>query len=483
MLDQKVIEQSSESETDPSNDYFRLRSLLLGKDYENIIEERVSLSDTDRVANVISEAFKKRSRRDNSLAQHMSPIIESSIDASIKENPQRITNVIFPIIGPAVRKAVASAIADMVHSLNHLLQQSLSAKNLIWRFKAWRLGVPYGQYVFLKSVHYRVEQIFFIHKNTGILLQSSSAPGVTYQDPDLVSSMLTAISDFMTDSFDQQSDTLSVIQFSDLSLLIEPGPHCVVAFAVRGAVNEEVKLSLSELVEELQGQYRPVLESFEGDITQFDDSRKILKEHLREKVISKESQKPWLALTLISFGLGLIGYLSFTFWQEQNLVDSYIKALKREPGYQLVSHQFKDHVLTIDLLRSPQSKSLAEFQQPFTDSFSQKEINIKTNDKLAAISQPEHFLPLLQQKYQINFEIDNEKGGSVLVASGTIRQDVLQQLQTDPIVTNAFGNLNTQKLSLLVPLSEQKKAELEFNQLVDDINSRFYYFEVASDTL
>lgn len=484
MLDDEVVNQPNKQQFEESNnDYTRLRTLLLGKDYESIIKQRVSLSDTQRVADVISEAFELRTKNDNSLSRQLAPIIESSIDASIRENPKRIANIIFPIIGPAVRKAVARAVSDMIYSLNYLLQQSLSTKSLIWRYKAWRLGIPYGQYVFLKSIHYRVEQIFFIHKETGILLQSCSAPGVVYQDPDLVSSMLTAITDFMSDSFAQQSDELKVIQLSDLTLLIEPGPHCVVAFAVRGAAGKKVKLSLSELVEKLQGQYRPQLESFEGDITDFDDSHKKLREHLHEKVLTKEKQKPWYSLTLISMIFIFIGGFSYQLWQKHSLVGSFIQTLKQEQGYQLIEHQFANDKLVIDLLRSPQAKHFTEIKQDYETLFIEKGIELILHEKLAAIAQAEHFLPLLHQKYQVNFEVKDSQDGKSLIASGNIRQDLFEQLKVDPVILNSFAQLNTENLKLLASKSEMQSTREQIYQLIEEVNSSFFYFDLASDVL
>ena len=63
MLDDEVVNQPNKQQFEESNnDYTRLRSLLLGKDYESIIKQRVSLSDTQRVADVISEAFELRTQ-------------------------------------------------------------------------------------------------------------------------------------------------------------------------------------------------------------------------------------------------------------------------------------------------------------------------------------------------------------------------------------------------------------------------------------
>ncbi len=55
------------------------------------------------------------------------------------------------------------------------------------------------------TMHFRVEHIFLIHRKTGLLLAHSAAPEASAQDPQLVSSMLSAIQDFVRDSFSEEA--------------------------------------------------------------------------------------------------------------------------------------------------------------------------------------------------------------------------------------------------------------------------------------
>ena len=51
---------------------------------------------------------------------------------------------------------------------------------------------------------YRVEHVFLIHRHTGLLIANAASQDATSQDPQLVSSMLSAIQDFVRDSFAEQ---------------------------------------------------------------------------------------------------------------------------------------------------------------------------------------------------------------------------------------------------------------------------------------
>ena len=55
-------------------------------------------------------------------------------------------------------------------------------RSLKWRFEAWRTGRPFAEIVLLKTLVYRVDQVFLIHKETGLLLQHVVADEVRAKD-------------------------------------------------------------------------------------------------------------------------------------------------------------------------------------------------------------------------------------------------------------------------------------------------------------
>src|SRR5215831_14543780 len=138
---------------------------------------------------------------DSRFADALRPLVESALKRSVRDEPEFWAQTILPILAPAVRIAVASAIRDMVQTLNQLLENSLSARSWRWRAEAWRTGKSFAEIVMLRTLLYRVEQVLLVDRNSGLLLASVSAPGISTKDSDLVSSMLTAIQAFIHDSF------------------------------------------------------------------------------------------------------------------------------------------------------------------------------------------------------------------------------------------------------------------------------------------
>jgi len=479
MLEQESEPAVNENSANSLDEYQRLRSLMLGKDYEKVLKNRLEKENVERVSDVLTEAFKKRNSQDDSLAREMSPVIESAIDASIKRQPERITNVIYPIIGPAVRKAVASALTDLMQSLNYLLQNSLTARALIWRFKAWRLGVLYGQYALLQTIHYRVEQVFLIHRETGLLIQSAQADGINYQDPDLVSSMLTAITDFANDSFEQSTEGLEILQFGDLSLLIETGPHAVLAFAVRGTLHNEVKNLVSELTEQIHAQFAKELKNFEGDTIVFEPCHELLENALLKKEKIKTQSRPWLAIMAVTVVVMFVSYLVYKKFLIETGIQNTVDFVNQQQGYQVLSQTYDEQLLTLNVLKSP----LAVTTQQLTEQLPTSDFIVKIKQNLASLDSAELYVPFLAYKYQIDLSTSNQGGDLNLIASGETTIEQLNNLADDPIVKGYFNLVKSNTLKFKPNRSNVEINRKKLAELVAAINNRFYYFEVASSVL
>ncbi|NJN36331.1 MAG: hypothetical protein HC794_03820 [Nitrospiraceae bacterium] len=107
----------------------------------------------------------------------LTPYVENGFVASIRKSPRTIVDAIAPIIGPAIRQAIARALQSMTQSFNHSLDESLSIRGLRWRVEAWRTGKPFAEVVLLHRLQYRVEQVFLIHRETGLLLHHVATEG------------------------------------------------------------------------------------------------------------------------------------------------------------------------------------------------------------------------------------------------------------------------------------------------------------------
>ncbi|WP_163836048.1 OmpA family protein [Spartinivicinus ruber] len=477
-----AIKNSHNLEHTHEEDHQRLRSLVLGEELETFLNKKVKQDEIQHTAEILTEAFTIRNKMDSSLTEELSPILSKSIESSIKQNRLSFADVIYPVIGPAVRKAVANALSDMIYSLNQLLKKSLSARAIIWRFKAWFSGIPYSQFVILQNLQFRVEQVFLIHRETGLLIESCSAKDISSQDPDLISAMLTAITDFIKDSFNQvqntqNTDTLNSIQFGEWNLLIETGPYATIALAIRGNVHKDIKDRLQEICEAIHSEFSSQLKLYSGDNTFLEGCYPLLEDALIEKQKPVEKSYPWLAIVVLML-IGIITsysiYITYTNNKNmEHLIGEIIKKIQLEKGYQIISHQYNNNELNINLLKSPTSRPI---NQVISKNKTPK-LKINITDMNASIYDPQLFLPVLEHKYLIKFQSISTDNGIKLIAEGTLPEDQLKALAIDPMVKNLFSEFDTSQVKIQLPRNRLAELDTEFLALVEDINNINIYFE------
>jgi hypothetical protein len=337
----------------------QLRNMLLGPEQDklNALQQRFDDQKqfTEDVSRVLPESILLKGAKDNQLTKALMPTVEEALQISVQKNPRILTDAIFPIIGPAIRRAIANAIQNLLQSLNETLDSSFSIKGLQWRVEALSTGKSFSEIVLLRTLRYRVEQVFLIHRKTGLLLQNVVAEAVTSQDADMVSSMLTAIQDFVRDSFGVQAeDTLGTMQVGELTVWIEQGPEALIAGVIRGTAPEELRLLFQDALETIHFEQRSNLASFEGDSAPFEDSKPVLQMCLQQVQQRPQSKKPspllWLLPILVL--IGSVIWLFFALQQEQKWT-SYVEKLKTQPGLMLISSNKEHGKYTITGLRDP----------------------------------------------------------------------------------------------------------------------------------
>ena len=318
-----------------------LRELLLGAERRRLreLERRLDAAGLTReeLAELLPEAIALRAGRDRQLARALAPTVESAIGESVRRNPREIASAIFPVLGPAIRKAIAEALAGLVASINSTIEHSLSPRGLKWRLEAWRTGVPYAQIVLKHALVYRVEQVFLIHADTGLLLAHAWAPELPASDADLISGMLTAIRDFVADSFARERDAGGLRQFSvgELTIMVEHGPRALIAAVVRGQAPDTFLVKLQDTLEAIHLQFAGALAEFDGDAAAFAAARPLLEACLATVVATDRSPDgrrpmawiPWAAAALL-----IVGTLAWRTVRSEHRWSSAIARLQSQPG-------------------------------------------------------------------------------------------------------------------------------------------------------
>ena len=456
-----------------------LRKLLLGADYQQLLRLKQELENPNlfslSLSRVISEALAIRAQQDASIGQALGPTIEGAIDHSIKSNPKALADSLYPVMGPAIRKSIFETINGMLEGFNQAVEQSLSPRSIGWRIDAWRTGKSYSEIVFLKTLVYRVEQVFLIHKNTGLVLQHLQSNDVVSRDPELVSAMLTAIQDFITDSFETTGSELSTLQLGDLQILIEQGPSAVIAAAVRGNVTPKYRRRLSETLESCHEQYAQEFDDYQGDNSLFVKLPQLLQpclsslkhEEVDEVPVTKRKPIPWIAWLTVAAVFS--GWLYF--WYQSSLLQSswlqWVETVDQTPGLVVTESGFDGDRGYIKGLKDPlaQLPAADNSEITFADINYQWRPFVSSDDSI----QLQRLTKLLSPPDQLNLSLSETR----LNLQGIADVDWYESLLDAPLSLVGVTDVAAQSLSL----EESNQRDIE--HYLSDLATVSLHFDVG----
>ena len=369
---QSCAEPNGVSPLDPRLE--QLRTLLVGHEIEVLSRLSEVVEDPEQLAGAVGRVLPTAialASSDARLGQVLAPALEKATQSSIRSDPGTLVNILYPLIVPAIRKSIGETIDETFQSFNESLKHSLTWRGLRWRWEAWRTGTSFAEVVLKHTLVYQVEHVFLIHRHTGLLISHVAAEDAAGQDPQLVSSMLIAIQDFVRDSFSgAEHQGLDTVRLGELWLWSEPGPFATLVAVIRGnppeGLHEQLRSVLSRIHEE-----RPhALESFDGDSSSFAD----VEAHLSECAAlgqraprTAERGFPWLVALVGLVLLTLAGLGGFRWWQneraweheqqlqqaEQRLWDGYVARLRAQPGIVITEAGRRDDKFLVAGLRDP----------------------------------------------------------------------------------------------------------------------------------
>ncbi len=352
----------------PNEEMERLRSLLVGPDIARISQLEQSVADSkvtsERVAQVLPAAISKRTQSDSQLASALSPTIEKTLELSIERNPEKLAEALSPVMMPAIRKSISQQIKAMMQTLNQTLELGLSARGMRWRFESLRTGRPFAEVVMLRSMVFRVEQVFLVHRERAVLLAHEGVRDSTFDNADLVAAMLSAIQDFVKDSFGGQQDenVLSTLEFEDHIVWIERGPKMVLASVIRGSAPVQFRSTLQDTLNELHRTHREDLDSFSGDTAAFEASAPSLAQCCRHatKESSSRGFSPVLGIIVVAVLAG-IAFWIVSFWTHRARENELVRLLEDEPGIVVTGTERTGDGLKISGLRDPLASDPEQF--------------------------------------------------------------------------------------------------------------------------
>lgn len=221
-----------------------------------------------RLTPAISGMIKKsiRESRDE-MAEALGPVMGEAIRVQIRDSRQEMIDALYPIIGSTVQKAISEFARELQQNIDARLKSSFGVGDALKMFLARLRGVPPAQLALRQALPFEVRELFLVHRETGLLMAHSHPEQAQAADADLVSGMLTAIRDFVRDTYGQgdENQELDEIQYGSQRIILVTGAAAYLAVVITGVEPEGFRARLREFVSELHVRHGDALRAFDGD--------------------------------------------------------------------------------------------------------------------------------------------------------------------------------------------------------------------------
>ncbi|MFK8030803.1 MAG: hypothetical protein AB8G18_11235 [Gammaproteobacteria bacterium] len=401
------------------NDLEQIKEILFGNEKKALdtLVRRLDRpeSRTADVADVLPDAVTISYNTDDRLGKALSQPLEYTLSEAIRREPKKFADALFPVMGPAIRKAISEAIKSTLQMINMTIEQ----KSLANRYKAWRAGVPLAQYVFQKSVIYRVDEVYLVDPESGRLINYLYHPNIEVKDEDAVSAMLTAIQDFVRDSFSKGTGGgLDSVVIDEFTVLISQGPHAMLACVVRGAPPRELKVELNAANERVHLRHSQALVDFDGAAGSIPGLDIELEKLLRVKKTSSAADKPlvgWKTKLLLMLVVGGLAYWIANGFYVQSKMNELASLIRTAPGILTTEIQRSGHRgIQVEGLRDPLAVDPLELAKQAGIKMSDLDSRFQPFQSLEAAMIEKRAVAVLEPPSGVSLSLND----GVLVASG-----------------------------------------------------------------
>lgn len=332
-----------------------LRQLLVGAELEQLAALHDRVADPAKRTIDLAEALPGaiRTAKAKAMRDALEPVFEKAFSNSVRKNPKELADAIYPIIGPAIRTSIAAAIRDFAEALNQIVEKSVSIRSIKWRVESMITGKPFAEILMARSMLYSVEQVFLIHRKSGLLLQHVASQGSVLKDADMISGMLTAIQDFLSDSFTEGAQELETVDVGRFRLWMTYSSKVLMVGAVGGTAPTELRQVFRRALDQVEEQLSGEINSFkQDDVSVFEPAKPILDACLLGRSAPEKRGKARLWPYLAGVGAILLLLIALRV-VVQTRWNRYFDALREQPGIIVTDIQRNGPSYVVSGLKDP----------------------------------------------------------------------------------------------------------------------------------
>lgn len=371
-----------------------LRHILVGDNAEQLAELKERIEDIDQrtndVAEVLAPAIDAGVKQSDRLVKSLTRPVSMGLKQAIRNEPDEYAEILYPVMAPAIRRSISQAISSLMVTINQTMASATTAEGLGLRYRSWRTGIPYAQLTLRRSLLYRVEHVYLIERESGMLLAELSEPGSDALDSDAVSAMFSAIQSFVQDSFSHRDgDRLTDLQVGEYNVWVAHGPKLMLACVIDGVAPQSLKTELYNVLDGIRGEYATDIAGNSGDTGIFTGVEQrlqpLMQSQLKQDVdgdsdqIEEALSDPSGSVLSRLVMLGLLATLAYFIYgwiseiSQQQTVEHY---LRQTPGVAVTDTYWEDGVIVVEGLQDPDAE--IPFELLAAHNISQTQLDLRT---------------------------------------------------------------------------------------------------------
>ncbi|AVP97479.1 hypothetical protein C7S18_09850 [Ahniella affigens] len=338
----------------------RLKSILLGSEQARLAA--LESHQQDLPAQLPALIEQSQQQQPDALAKALATPVAEALGGAVQARRQQLVDALFPVIMPAIRRSITEYLRAVSSDLNRIFESSLTWRGLKWRLEARRLGVSYAAIALRHSLLYQVDHLFLIQRESGLILDRESAPGLAELDADAVAGMLTAIGDFVRDSVGEGQAELSSATVGEHLIWVLSGPKAKLAAWIQGVPPESLKTELAARLERVHADYGDQLGLDPAQLQAIPGLRDALTpadlKATRDVPANNRSMRPvlWLGAGLLLLLLLILGWL----WHWDRRLDALEAKLQDMPGVRVLARSsWPGSSVRFTVLRDPVAEPIA----------------------------------------------------------------------------------------------------------------------------
>lgn len=222
----------------------QLQSIILKEDRAAIERLQKAINDpvllSEKVSPIIEErmAFFKEQ-----FPVEFKGTVDKLIERKLKTSQAEILDVIYPLMGKMIKKYVNLQIQIVKDSIDERIKDTFSSRGLLWRIKNSIFGISASDQIIHEMRDYKIEEIYVIQRDSGLLFGSASTENTI--DQDVIAGMLTAIKSFVEDAFKREREDLEMIQYGTYKILLQNFYTYYIAIAISGSMSSTERENLA----------------------------------------------------------------------------------------------------------------------------------------------------------------------------------------------------------------------------------------------